>query len=219
MLRTVYAKLTRNTWCPSVGSHWEVLGFQAGDPRTDINRSGGVLNIFQLFFFTTHYPELAMSCFQLSLDYHQNFPLACISINISALVMESFSAGHLSSLCKKEHGDLAVLELICRLHSAGLSHFCTQWKSQKRSIQHTQQTLNEVKALLERKPSKLLDELSSQGTRATKAMSTPDFADLEVIGGAVEAPVKSQSRGLWARSKAAVLPKRLRCYQDENSLI
>lgn len=33
--------------CPSIGRHWEVLGFQGGDPRTDLNRSGGLLNVLQ----------------------------------------------------------------------------------------------------------------------------------------------------------------------------
>jgi len=226
MLRTIYSKLTLNKWCPSIGSHWEVLGFQSGDPRTDLNRSGGVLNILHLFLFVAHHPDLAMSCFQVSQDYHQNFPLACISINITNLVIESLSSGRLSALCGKETSELGVLELTSRLHNAGLFFFFSRWRSQKRTIEHTELTLNEIKALLDRKPTKLLEELPrpGQASRAKKpaALAMPEFADLEAMkeamDGAVEkAPHRSLSRGLWARSKAAVLPKRLRRYQDENT--
>merc|ERR1719183_415532 len=144
MLRTVYTKLTLHKWCPSIGSHWEVLGFQAGDPRTDLNRSGGVLNVLHLFFFLTHHLELAKACFQLSQDDHQHFPFACISINITSLVIESLSAGRLSALCNKGNGDQEALELTCRLHSPVLAYFCSRWRTQKRSIQHTEQTRNEI---------------------------------------------------------------------------
>lgn len=221
MLRTIYTKLTHNKSCPSIGSHWEVLGFQSGDPRTDLNRSGGVLNILHFFFFVAHYPELATSCFQLSQDYHQNFPLACISINITSLVIDSLSSGRLSALCSKGNGEHGVLELTCRLYSAGLAYFCSRWRSQKRTIEHTEQTRNEVRALLERKPAKLLEEIPRPGeashAKKNMAPALPEFTDMEALKEAVEAPAPSRCRGLWARSKAAVLPKRLRRYQDENT--
>lgn len=219
MLRTIYTKLTLNKWCPSIGNHWEVLGFQSGDPRTDLNRSGGVLNILHMFFFLTHHLELAKSCFQLSQDDLQNFPLACISINISSLVMESLAAGRLSSLCSKESGDQGAFEVTCRLHSAGLSYFCSRWRTQKRTIEHTEQTRNEVKALLDRKPAKLLQELTQAAAAAIggKQLVVTNFADLEAISAAAQAGSANQHRGLWARSKAAVLPKRLRRYADENA--
>jgi len=93
---------------------------------------------------------------------------------------------------------------------------------------HTEQTKNEVKALLERKPAKLLEEMTqalvapkdmvmeAASLHAKKLAAPAEFADLETIAAAAQAPAASKSRGLWARSKAAVLPKRLRQYQDEN---
>jgi len=123
MLRTIYTKLTLNKWCPSVGNHWEVVGFQGGDPRTDLNRCGGVLNVLHLFYFITHHLDLATTCFQLSQDEHQNFPLACISVNITSLVVDGLSAGRFTALCNKEATDLGVLEVTCRLHSAALAFF------------------------------------------------------------------------------------------------
>jgi len=216
MLRTLFTKLTLNKWCPSIGNHWEVVGFQAGDPRTDLNRSGGVLNVLHLFFFVAHHLELATIYFQMSQDEQQNFPLACISINITRMVVESLLAGRLSALCSKESGEHKALEMTCKMHSAGLFYFCSRWRSQKRTIQHTEQTLKELKELLDRKPAKLLEDLA-QGEKKKSVLRAPvaEFADLEALKDTVQAPLLSQkSRGLWARSKAAVLPKRLRRYSD-----
>ena len=33
---------------PPVSTQWEVLGFQGSDPRTDLNRSFGVLNVLHM---------------------------------------------------------------------------------------------------------------------------------------------------------------------------
>jgi len=220
MLRTIYTKLTLNKWCPSVGGHWELLGFQGGDPRTDLNRSGGVLNVLHFFSLVVNHRDLAVACFQLSQDERQSFPLACISINITSLVMEKLLAGGLSAVSSKASNDSDMLELSCRLHNAGLVHFCSRWRSQKRTIQHTEQTRNEVKALLDRKPAKLLEELTQglscvRSKKSSTGLPEQEFADLEVITDVPQAP-PSQRRSLWARSKAAVLRKRLRRYQDEN---
>jgi len=222
MLRTIYTKLTLNKWCPSIGGHWEVLGFQAGDPRTDLNRSGGVLNVLHLFFFVAHHCGLASACFQLSQDEYQNFPLACISINITSIVVESLCAGRLSALCSKESGNQGVLDVTCKLHSAGLAYFYANWRNRKRRIEHTEQTLNELKVKLDRKPAKLLEELKQgiagggRSKQGATGLAMPQFADLETIGAAAKERPQQSHKGLWARSKSAVLPKRLRRYQDEN---
>merc|ERR1719464_1345004 len=119
MLRTLYTKLTRNKMCPSIGLHWEVLGFQHTDPRTDLNRSGGVLNVLHLFFFVSHHFELLKAAYLLAQDTEQNFPLACVSISITRMVLEGFFAGRLSTLCNNSD----VLDATCRVYAGGLFHF------------------------------------------------------------------------------------------------
>jgi hypothetical protein len=48
MIRNVFAALTgRAGGCSITGSHWEAVGFQGSDPRTDLNRSMGVLSLLQ----------------------------------------------------------------------------------------------------------------------------------------------------------------------------
>merc|ERR1719359_152460 len=102
------------------------------------------------------------------------------------MVVEALSSGRLSALCSKTSGDSGVLEMTCKIHSAGLVHFCSRWRSQKRTIQHTEQTRNEVKALLDRKPAKLLEELTQglscvRSKKSSTGLPEQEFADLEVI--------------------------------------
>eukprot|EP00435_Cladocopium_sp_Y103_P056819 s929_g19.t1 len=85
--------------CPTIGRHWEVLGFQGGDPRTDLNRSGGVLNVLQMFYFFSHHFDLLKAAYLLAQDVQQNYPLACVSINLTKMVIEALLAGKLSKLC------------------------------------------------------------------------------------------------------------------------
>jgi hypothetical protein len=218
MLRTVFTKLTHNRICPSIGNHWEALGFQGSDPRTDLNRSGGILNVIHLFFFLAHYLTQATSCWHLSQDDTQNFPLACISINLTNMVVECLAAGCFSSVCRKQCDSAEVFEMTCRLHAAGLLHFCSRWKSQKRTIMSTEQTLREVRTILERKPAKLLaglEQASIASSQSSLKETTVQFSDLEAVVDAPKALLPTRHR-LWALSRAA-LPKRLRSYTDENS--
>jgi len=154
MLRTLYTKLTHNKACPTIGSHWEVLGFQNTDPRTDLNRSGGLLNILHLAWFLSkpQYIELLKSIFHLSQDPIQEFPLACISINITKMVLEALMDGKLSSLCNKAE---EVLNAICYLHAASMWYYAHRWRTQKRAIEDVEVTLKEVHSVLMR-PAKLV---------------------------------------------------------------
>jgi len=216
MLRTVYTKLTRNKSCASIGRHWEVLGFQAGDPRTDLNRSGGVLNVVQLLYFLSHHFEILKAAWLLSQDDQQNFPLACISIAITKMVVDAFLAGQLSAICKKS-SSRGVLETLNQLHTAGLYHFYSQWRHLKRTIRDTEQTYKEVSALLTRKPAKLLD-LLAQGVESERARQDPsklEFTNLDFGTAGGSGGAQSSAASGRGGQKAASVPKRLRNYQNE----
>lgn len=204
MLRTIYGKLSRNKVCPTIGRHWEVLGFQGGDPRTDLNRSGGVLNVLQMFYFFSHHFDLLKAAYLLAQDVQQNYPLFCVSINLTKMVIEALLAGKLSKLCNS--GSKGVFDTCCQMHSAALYHFYWRWRTQKRSIEHTELTFNEVRALLFRRPAKLL-EMLEQGIAESKAKSDPtrlEFTELDF----------GAARPKAAKAKAtASLPTRLWQYQ------
>ncbi|CAJ1439725.1 unnamed protein product, partial [Effrenium voratum] len=143
MLRTMYCKLARCRVCPRVGSHWEVLGFQGSDPLTDLNRSGGLLNVVHMFFSFSHYFDTFKGAFHLAQDDQQNFPLAAVCINITKMVVDSL----LEQKRNLDDGS-GVFDAACRIFSGGLNHFYWQWRSQKRTIRDTELTFNEIKTLL-----------------------------------------------------------------------
>lgn len=174
MLRTMYCKLSRCQVCPRVGSHWEVLGFQGSDPLTDLNRSGGLLNVVHMFFFFAHYFEIFKSAYHLSQDVEQNFPLAAVCINITKMVMDALVANQLSSL------EGCVFEASSRAFCGGLHHFYWQWRSQKRTIRDTELTFKEIQSHL-RHPKELmesLEEAMTRHSRQTAEVETIEFTDL-----------------------------------------
>jgi len=211
MLRTMYIKLSRNKVCGSIGRHWEVLGFQHTDPRTDLNRSGGILNVLQLFYLFAHHFEILKAAYLLAQDDEQNFPLACVSINITRFVMEALLNGKLSGLCNSS--EKGVFDTICKVYSGGMFHFYHQWRSQKRTIRHTEETFNEVRALLDKRPAKLLDGLA-KGLEEHKAKNDPSrfqFTDLDFSGrqeGARAAPTPTRAN--------VSVPRRLMNYRDQD---
>jgi hypothetical protein len=223
MLRTMYLKLTRNKVCPSIGKHWEELGFQNTDPRTDLNRSGGVLNIVHLFYFFAHYFDILKAAYWLAQDTEQNFPLACVSINITRMVTELFLEGRLSSFCNRQK--TSVTETLCKLYAGGLHYFYMRWRTLKRTIRDTEKTFKEVHALMMSRPKKLLDELT-KGVNEKKAKndaSRLEFTELNF--GSARAPQQDAqgSAAAAAKSKAKAkavpaLPKRLRNYVDDSEL-
>lgn len=182
MVRTIYCKLSRNKVCPWIGGHWEILGFQNTDPRMDLNRSGGLLNVIHMFYSFAHYFELLKGAFLLSQDAIQNFPLFCVSINISQMVVDCMLSGKLSSVINSS--GTSVFEATCKIHAAGLHYFYSQWKGQKRTIRDTQLTRQEVQALLERRPAKLLEALE-KGVQDQRSKSDPtkfEFTDMDFGG-------------------------------------
>jgi hypothetical protein len=207
MLRTMYFKLTRNKVCGTIGGHWEVMGFQHTDPRTDLNRSNGVLNIIHMFWFCTRHCNIFKSAFTLAQDAEQNYPLACVCVNITQMVMTAFFSGALSSLCNS--GERGVFDTLCCVFAGGLFHFYSQWRSQKRTIRDTDQTFKEVEQLVTRRPAKLLDALA-KGAAELKAKSDPSRLEFSNLEFGASRPARPQAAGAQG-----ALPARLRNYQHE----
>lgn len=54
-IKTIYRALTQLEKCPSTGSHWQQIGFQATDPAQDV-RGCGMLGVLHLLHFTELLP-------------------------------------------------------------------------------------------------------------------------------------------------------------------
>lgn len=49
IIQTVYRRMTGDKRaCPDEGPHWDTVGFQGNDPRTDLNRSMGMFSLVQV---------------------------------------------------------------------------------------------------------------------------------------------------------------------------
>jgi hypothetical protein len=210
MLRTMYLKLTRNKSCPTIGGHWQQIGFQNTDPRMDLNRSGGVLNVIHLFYFFSHYFDICKEAYLLAQDPEQNFPLASVSINITGMVMERLNSGQLSSLCNRDNG---VFDTICRIYSGAIHLFYRQWRSQKRTIQDAEKTFKEVRASLQSRPKSLLDELSNAvKERQIRASGQHlEYTDL-AFGSSGGQPPRTPPRQGGPAAALEAIPRRLQNY-------
>ncbi|CAE7309063.1 ELMOD3 [Symbiodinium sp. CCMP2592] len=180
LLHTMYSKLARCKVCPRIGSHWEVLGFQGTDPHTDLNRSGGLLNVVHMFFFFSHFFEIFKAAYLLSQDDQQHFPLAAVCINITKMVMDALAAGSFSSILDEiDQGAIPVAETTCLIFSGGLHHFYSRWRTQKRTIRDSEQTFKEVRALMCSQPATLLEELHKGSEHAAIGAIKADSAQVE----------------------------------------
>ncbi|XP_005095322.1 ELMO domain-containing protein 2 isoform X2 [Aplysia californica] len=70
-----------------VGPHWQELGFQGHDPKTDF-RGMGMLGLQQLTFFAVNYPESAVRVFSQSHHPQYGFSFAIVAINITGMGFE-----------------------------------------------------------------------------------------------------------------------------------
>jgi len=229
MLRTIYVKLTRSKSCPSIGRHWSVIGFQDGDPKTDLNRSGGVLNIIHVFYFLTHHFDMLKQVWLLSQDDQQHFPLFCMSIRITKMVTDALLDGSLSSICNKasrasqkraaegerRHSDGGLFETTCFMHTAGLHYFYWLWRHQKRTIQDTERTELEVKALMMQRPRHLLEQFykCEAEDKRRQDPSKLEFTDLDLGSGS--APSRAKSSKAQPKRPAAI-SKRWRSHISED---
>ena len=56
----------KETTCPVTGPHWDKIGFQGLDPRTDLNRSMKMFSVLQMLHFLESEPTLARGLHKLS---------------------------------------------------------------------------------------------------------------------------------------------------------
>lgn len=204
MLRSIYSELTRDNVVPATGEHWEVIGFQGFDPRADLNRFGGIMNVIQLLFFCSSHKELVRSIFTLSQDSYQHFPLILLSLRLTKVVLDKFLDGSLSSLCNK-HG---VLESINKLYVAAFVQFYDAWKRQKRSMKDFESTVKEV-IQAAKKPARLYASLAVNLKfldSLNKKSSAPlfDFSDMGAsMASASNGGEPSKNKGLGRPAKSA----------------
>merc|ERR1712150_235554 len=127
------------------------------------------------------------------------------------MVVESLLSGRLSSLCNSDASG-GVFDTTCKVYAGGLFHFYTRWRYQKRTIRDTERTFNEVRALVEKRPQRLLKGLE-KGVKEQRVKTDPsrfEFTDLSF-------GVSRAAQGGGPSATPEPLPGRLRnyCAADE----
>eukprot|EP01083_Nonionella_stella_P006286 18299_1 len=130
-LGTLYMRLTGdNHMCPTIGTHWDTIGFQGNDPGTDL-RGSGIFGLIQILYLIKHHSFLAEKIFRLSRNDLQNFPFAVVSLNITGLVLTVLRQ---TSLYKLSNRDGSVYTTVNDLYCALFYNFYLVWKNECKTI-------------------------------------------------------------------------------------
>ena len=134
MLQTLWQRITQDAkQCPKYGSHWEMIGFQGNDPRTDI-RGCGAFGVVQLMFgvSSTKYSQLMIDkIYKLSRDERQQFPFCIVSFNISSIVLTLLRETLIYSQIKQTN---SVIDCVNQIYIALFYKFYIDWKNMSRTI-------------------------------------------------------------------------------------
>lgn len=115
LIRSVYKGMTGRSNCPMTGSHWEALGFQGTDPRTDLNRSMGVFSLVQALRFLEGNELLARALFHQSQDDVAHWPYLLVSINFTRDAVQALREGAVNKECRRRG---SVAEVVHSVHQA-----------------------------------------------------------------------------------------------------
>ena len=131
-LQTIFKKLTggkETVDCPRFGPHWELIGFQGSDPRTDV-RATGFLSILQLLYLVDTKDRLALATkvYSLSQSVENPFPFCVLAINITRIALSALREGYLTKECKKEG---AVIDVVNHFYVSTLYHYYNEFKRKK----------------------------------------------------------------------------------------
>lgn len=153
MLYTVFKRLTGSSAQLIHGEHWKLIGFQGIDPETDF-RGAGLLALFCLVFLVTETVQSLRirQLFRLSIDPVQNFPFACVGINITSNLLEALCDDRLNRLI---HSRKNVLDTFMLLYCAMFFKLGDIWLTEKCTICDMNSLLKQIQQMLIRNPDDL----------------------------------------------------------------
>ena len=164
VLRSVFWSLAggREELLP-MGAHWERIGFQGSDPRTDINRSMKMLAVLQAARLAEQDRALSQLLYGLSIDkgrdakLDQSWPFVCVSIMFTKEAVQALRSGVLHKRCNKCGSSL---EVIHNLYKACFYSFARLLQSDRPTVHHAVH-LSAVRARVGRDAVGVLDEFES----------------------------------------------------------
>jgi hypothetical protein len=184
IMQTVYKRLTRTSRdVPRSGSCWISVGFQTGNPATDL-RATGMLSMLQALFALEQRPSLMRDAWYLSQDAKQRFPFMTFCINLTLLCMQTLRSGRLSSMANEARDVWGVLNV---LYMSLVLSFFRQWEKESCTVMDTDRVLKRLSRAAASKKSikRIMAEFEAWDARLREAGARPAsagrgaFTDLE----------------------------------------
>jgi len=149
LLLDLFKSLTESTHdCATGGSHWEIIGFQGGDPSTDL-RGAGLLAVLQMLWLSENHRNLCHEILRVSNTTIQDFPMMAISINFSLICVQVLENNNMDK----------YPDAVSAANSLFLAMWQTmfhQWKSKQLTIMDFPPLLVDIRKSVFKKPKKFI---------------------------------------------------------------
>lgn len=171
MLQTIYRGLTGDdTTVLDLGSHWEVIGFQGNDPRTDLNRSQGILSLLQVLALIEDHPKVAKELSSASRSPPPgDWPFMCVSIGFTKEAIAALRRGAIYPECNKCG---SVFSALADAHRAQFFEFRRRF--QKNPSVHHAFHLAKVREGFRKDPGKFMKSMKEIESKKHKRSSSND---------------------------------------------
>ncbi|CAD7948860.1 unnamed protein product [Amoebophrya sp. A25] len=223
-LGTLYRKLTHSPAAPLlVDSRWEVLGFQGTNPSSDLNRFGGLCNVWHAVRFLWRDAALLEKIWLLSQNGAQEFPFMCTSIQLTKLSLDILFPPHLtdrgasggvkvtdiyrsarSKLLRFLSSRGTVLEGLALFQNSMLYGFYDRWSREMLTIMDFGRVAKEIDTAAARDPIGFVnryEEYVAENRRANDP-SRLEFTDLDRRGGSQKQVSREDARRLRQYAQA-----------------
>ena len=114
-----YAAMRAVGGCAAFGGHWEAIGFQGSDPRTDLNRGAtGMLGVLQALRWADYHPTTARRLLSAlgDADRFGTNTFMCLSLGFTLSSLQCLRRGH--GVYQRAIANENVLEAVHELHHA-----------------------------------------------------------------------------------------------------
>eukprot|EP01036_Dinobryon_divergens_P023708 gene23708-32088_t len=166
---------------PAMGPHWEKIGFQGLDPRTDLNRAMKILSVLQMLHLIEMDPVLARKLFVLSNDnsllpsagnsklkaQDRSWPLMCVGISFTKEAIVALRSGAMNAEANKIR---AIMPILHCFHHACFYEF-VRLLEKSPNIHHALH-LNEIRKTCSSSPLKYYQNYSKKPVDRPVTMTT-----------------------------------------------
>jgi hypothetical protein len=152
MITSIYKLLTNQNDCQCYGRHWENIGFQGNNPKSDL-KGVGMFGVLQLLCFSERYTFYARDILEYSNTKEYGFPMASLMLNFSMFTLEAFREGCLTSICNKQK---SVMNTLNEFYVCLIEYFFNFYETQKCTIHYLDDLLKEIHVTSKKHPRKIM---------------------------------------------------------------